>query len=126
MREMKNCLASWHHSAHTAANARSSKVIDRRIRDARCVLIARTVSTREKNIKALSVLAAETRPENPVVLKVYAAMGTQRAREKDTSVIVLFRRERGQPAIVALLPKNGRHQRSRKFDRRLLRRRSEA
>jgi hypothetical protein len=35
-------------------------VIDRRIRDARCVLIARTVSTREKNIKALSVLAAET------------------------------------------------------------------
>jgi hypothetical protein len=60
MRKMKDCLASWHHSAHTAANARSSKVIDRRIRDARCVASAKISSTREKNIKALSVLAART------------------------------------------------------------------
>jgi hypothetical protein len=32
MRVMKSCLASWRHSADTAANARTSKVIHGRIR----------------------------------------------------------------------------------------------
>jgi len=33
MREMKNYLPSWRHSADTGANARRSKVIDGRIYD---------------------------------------------------------------------------------------------
>jgi hypothetical protein len=60
VREMKNCRSSWHQSADTAAIARTSKVIDRRIRDARCAARATTARLREKNIKALSVLAAGT------------------------------------------------------------------
>jgi hypothetical protein len=58
MRNMKNYLASWRHSAQTAANARSSKVIDGRIRDARFVSSAGVASARAKNIKVLSALVA--------------------------------------------------------------------
>jgi hypothetical protein len=73
VREMKNCRASWHQSADTAAIARTSKVIDRRIRDARCAARATTACLRVKNIMALSVLAAGTRPAKTVVLKFYSS-----------------------------------------------------
>jgi hypothetical protein len=58
MRVMKRCLASWRHSADTAANARASKVIPGRIRDTELCSSWKLSGMRGKISKAPSALAA--------------------------------------------------------------------
>jgi hypothetical protein len=53
VRTIKDHLASWRHSAHTATNERRSKVIDGRIHDARRAEKRRTGYARNKHVAAL-------------------------------------------------------------------------
>jgi hypothetical protein len=59
MRRMKNCLASWRHSADTATNEHRSKVIAGRIRDIRRARIGKLRGANTKNMKLLRALAAK-------------------------------------------------------------------
>jgi hypothetical protein len=98
LRMLKDHLASWRHSAHTATIACGSKVIDGRTGKATPRLIEeRTMSTRASR-KIL------------VEKNLYAAF--------------LSKRELEQSAFVAFLPKNGLHHPSRRFARTLERRAS--
>jgi hypothetical protein len=60
MRVMKSCRASWRHSADTAANARTSKVIHGRIRVTGFAKVGKLSGARGKISEASLALAAGT------------------------------------------------------------------
>src|SRR5260221_228562 len=108
MRVMKRCLASWRHSADTAANARTSKVIHGRIRDTEPCSNWKLSGARGKFPRRRLRLSRESDVQG-CRAGIVLSPAAHRGRWKNTSAIFLFRREHDKPASVALLPKNGRH-----------------
>jgi len=114
VRTVKDRLASWRHSAHTATIERRSKVIDGRIHDARRAEKRRMKPAQGKEIAAfIDVLRAN--PDGRLFRAGILLSDATRTGHNAAFATFLPASELEQSAFVAFSSKNGLHRAARRL-----------